>query len=1284
MKILVVSNSKDDHSFGAKFLEEDYPDAERVVVADREYLLQALLEGSPDLVLASAHTSWIARPDLVRTVQQYRPGLPVLLLSESNGADSADLNSSLRQNYQTIGPLLNTPNGIILIFDIHRKILLANESFYRRSGKTPEEVCGRTLFDILPLPLAEKRDAMVQQVLETGAIVRFEDYGVDGWLDSTIFPIVDQQGQIILAMAYAHDITGRKNIEEDLRQSHKTIDALLNAPMDIIIIFDRQGTFYKVNQTFCRRFAKSPEEVIGHTVFEVLPPEQAQRRIEILKQVFESKEILRFEDQGLVGWFDHSVYPILDEQNQVAYVAVISRDINEQKSLEEVLRRDQRTMLAMANAPNDIFVLLDLSGKILMTNEVMAKSLGRQVDEIIGQCFWDLLPKPVAEFRRGVFERVVLTGMPERADDKGRFGIYDSRVIPIHNDAGKVVQVAIIARDITERIKTELSLKASEERYRTLIETSPDGIAYQDLQGNLLFVNQQFAALFGYDQPEEIYNAGINGADLIAERDLALREEKMQSVWQDGAMRGASFTAHRIDGSLLEIEVNGSVVKDPEGKPTGIITICRDVTERKKMEVALVESEKRYRSLIETSPDGIIFFDLKGRPLIVNQQCASLFGYESIDEFANLDKKFADLITETDRPRLMEAIQAGLKNINIRDLIITAQRKDGSLFQLEANSSLVYGSDRKILGVLAVFRDITDQKQMELALKASEEKYRKLIETSPDGIAYQDIAGKLLFVNQQFAQLFGFEGPEEIYKLGISDIDLVADPNIMSRPEIMRKEWQNSEMRNVTFTVHRKDGSKFQVEVNGSLVYDPEGEPTGVITICRDVTERILIQQELARTQENLERRVIERTAELEELNRQLQNEVSRRKEAEDKWKRHALHSEALAEVASRANSHLEINAVLETICDEVIRAIPFSICSINLYHEQDDSLHIAGYASNVPLNFFSVPPTPRPIFEEFIRQFGGLVILPDVSAMPETAFLANATSPNVRTLVVMPFYHKDVLIGSLNLASVGEIRLPTAEELDLLRAISDQSALSITNARLFERVSDDQARLKILTERLVEVQEEEKRRLARELHDEIGQMLTSLSLNLEIVSRSVEAEVEKSSIRFELEATRWQVKQLLDEVRDLSLNLLPAMLEDLGLLPTLLDYCQRYTSQTGIQVNLSHRGLDKRVPPQVEIAAYRIVQEGLTNAARYAGVNEVDVRLWTAAEVLGVQIEDQGIGFDLPRIESEHRSHGISGMRERAANCSGNLEIDTNPGKGTCLTVEFPLTQTDQDQEVL
>lgn len=1024
MKILVLQKNSTIHpSQAEEFLALGYPDADKIIVSDPTELDATLGREEIDLVLIDSPMSWVLSSKMLRAIHSRHPGLSVVLLTPEHSATQKALEQELHHSQFGFDRLLNTPSDMILLIDTQHRVMTANQAFYQRSGKRPEEVIGRTTSEILPPDLAERRDAALRQVFETGQVMRFEDQGVYLWLDITIYPIRDPQGQIIHVIVYAHDITERKNLEDGLRRSHKTIDALLNAPTDIIMLLDRECKILIANRTFSQRFNIKPDEVPGLSVYDFLPFSLAQKRMAIVQQVFETGQVVRYEDKGVSGWFDNSVYPILDDQGQVAAVAVVARDITDRKDLEEILRRDQRAMQAMANAPNDIFLLLDRSGEILLTNHVVAQSMKLKLDELPGLNYWDILPKPAADFRRPIFDRVIQTGVSERVEDRGPFGVYDSRVIPITNDQGEVVQVVIQARDVTERKRNELALKESEERYRTLVETSPDGIAFQDLKGNLLIVNQQFAALFGYEEPKEIYDLQINGADLIAEQDLVQRQE------------------------------------------------------------------------------------------------------------------------------------------------------------------------------------------------------------------------------------------------------------------IMRNAWRNKPMRDASFIARRKDGSLFQVEVNGSMVHDPEGNPTGIITICRDVTERERIQEELVKAHQHLEHRVIERTAELQAMNRQLRKEVFLRKQAEEQWKRHALQSEALARVASRANAQLGLKAVLDTICNEIIHVLPYPISSVSLYQESDDSLHIGAFASSVTINTFTIPPTPRALYEEYLRRMGPTIIIPEVQKLQEAQDLAETTLPNICSLVVMPVYNEGELIGSLNVASVGDVLLPTDEELNLLRAIADQAALSITNARLFERVYEGQARLRTLTERLVEVQETEKRHLARELHDQIGQMLTSLSLNLEIIIRSIQEDQEKFSLQAEMERIRGQVKQLLDQVRDLSLNLLPAMLDDLGLLPALLDHCQRFTAQTGISVNLTHRGLDDRVPAHVEAAAYRIVQEALTNVARHAETDQADVRIWATPQELGVQIEDQGVGFELAHVEHARRSSGISGMRERAANCGGNLEIETTPGQGTCLTVEFPLNVPIQSQ---
>ena len=209
--------------------------------------------------------------------------------------------------------------------------------------------------------------------------------------------------------------------------------------------------------------------------------------------------------------------------------------------------------------------------------------------------------------------------------------------------------------------------------------------------------------------------------------------------------------------------------------------------------------------------------------------------------------------------------------------------------------------------------------------------------------------------------------------------------------------------------------------------------------------------------------------------------------------------------------------------------------------------------------------------------------------------------------------------------------------------------------------------RLKILSRRLMEVQEAERRKIALELHDEIGQVLTGLKLSLEIGSRQPAHEVGTS-----LNQARALVNDLMARVRKLSLDLRPAMLDDLGLLPTLLWHIENYSAQTQVKVNFKHSGLEKRFAPEVETAAYRVVQEALTNVARHAHAKEAMVKLSTHRQTLLIEVEDQGCGFDVERALKGSETSGLAGMRERVVLLDGRLTIESQAEKGTRLVVEM------------
>jgi PAS domain S-box-containing protein len=222
---------------------------------------------------------------------------------------------------------------------------------------------------------------------------------------------------------------------------------------------------------------------------------------------------------------------------------------------------------------------------------------------------------------------------------------------------------------------------------------------------------------------------------------------------------------------------------------------------------------------------------------------------------------------------------------------------------------------------------------------------------------------------------------------------------------------------------------------------------------------------------------------------------------------------------------------------------------------------------------------------------------------------------------------------------------------------------------RFMGGVAVDISERKALSRRLLEVQEAERRAFARELHDEVGQALTGLSL---VLKTCLSLPTEEAKVH--LQEGQALVKDLLSRVRDLSLRWRPTMLDDLGLLPALLWLIDRYSAQTRIRVLFEHEGLERRLSSEIETAAYRVIQEGLTNVARHAGVDQLALRVWLGLDVLCIQVEDQGKGFEARFDGCGAGSGGLSGMQERVRLLGGRLTLDSASGRGTRLTAEFPL----------
>lgn len=217
------------------------------------------------------------------------------------------------------------------------------------------------------------------------------------------------------------------------------------------------------------------------------------------------------------------------------------------------------------------------------------------------------------------------------------------------------------------------------------------------------------------------------------------------------------------------------------------------------------------------------------------------------------------------------------------------------------------------------------------------------------------------------------------------------------------------------------------------------------------------------------------------------------------------------------------------------------------------------------------------------------------------------------------------------------------------------------------EDVQRSARELRVLAQRLMQVQEEERRNIARELHDEIGQQLTMLKLLLSRTGKAL-----GSSAPADLASAEKMVGELTQQVRTMSLRLRPGSLDELGLLPTLQSHLQDFAQKTGVQVDFKHAGLEAELAQDVSTCAYRVIQEALTNVVRHARASRVTVQAEVNDRTLAIQVADNGAGFNPGGVGST--SSGLRGMRERAQFLGGTFSLESTLSGGTRISVRLPL----------
>jgi len=291
---------------------------------------------------------------------------------------------------------------------------------------------------------------------------------------------------------------------------------------------------------------------------------------------------------------------------------------------------------------------------------------------------------------------------------------------------------------------------------------------------------------------------------------------------------------------------------------------------------------------------------------------------------------------------------------------------------------------------------------------------------------------------------------------------------------------------------------------------------------------------------------------------------------------------------------------------------------------------------------------------------------------------------------IEIPLLARNELIGLVTLG-VEDLGAFTPDHEEVAHEVASSLAIAIQQARLHQQVRAAGERLRTLSRRLVEAQENERCRIARELHDEVGQALTTVIINLQTLQRLLDAPraeppPERDEGRDEapapptyLEESLQTVRRTLQQVRDMSLDLRPSLLDDLGLAPALRWYTDRQAQREGFTVHFAAELPETRLPVDVETTCFRVVQEALTNVIRHAQAQRVSIELRRGQEGLELSIRDDGRGFDVERA-LRHAAGGarlgLLGMQERVQFAGGQIDIQSAPGHGTEIRVSFPANQ--------
>jgi PAS domain S-box-containing protein len=746
----------------------------------------------------------------------------------------------------------HSPMGLSLARMSDGVIIEINDNYSQYTGYKREEIIGRKVEELNIWVNPEDRERMLTLMRDKGRVINEEFFfrvksgeARPVLLSAENINIGGEDCLLVMAL----DITERKQVEEELRESEEKFRSIFENSSDQIFMLDKDYKFLSINKTAADISKKSPQEIIGRSLFEVFPENTSVQFSKNIRNVFNTGKTLRIEEkillEGCESYNSTSLNPVKDHKGSVIAVTGIVRDITKRKRAEEALKESEKRYRTLFESTAEGILITGIeTKKFTYANPAICTMLGYSQEELTKMDVGDIHPKASLEHVFAEFaalvggEKTLSSGLPCLKKD--------GTVIYADINAAKAIIDGIECNigfftDITERKKAEESLRESEEKFSKAFNVSGNAICITSLSDNkYVEINEAYTLFTGYTREEVI---GHTAADLK----LWAYPEELKHL-QTILTATGKFTNVEIYSRMKSGEIRTGLSSAEliyiGGKPCRIVVII-DITERKKMEDAIRDSEKSLRMYLENAPDGVYISDLKGTFTYGNKRAEEITGYKRA-ELVHRSFLKLNLLPSKYFTKAIKLLALNLRNKATGPDEFELRKKNGNHIWVEITTTPIrQNGDVNIIGFV---RDITERKRAEEALRESEEKFSKAFRSSPEVIVISRLSDStLLEVNDTFLRLTGYTREEIINKI-TTEVGVWAKPE--ERAGMIKLLREKGAVRNEEYSFRMKSG-EIRTWLFSAEIANINNEPC-ILSMTSDITERKQAEERIRKQNEFL------------------------------------------------------------------------------------------------------------------------------------------------------------------------------------------------------------------------------------------------------------------------------------------------------------------------------------------------------------------------------------------------------------------------------------------------